>query len=238
MANNLSGWLYQSYSGVTNYLDLRNVNNELMAENAALRARLSESLFDNRIDTGRVSDSSGRYVQHYSYISAQVIRNSVSQSSNFIYLNKGSKHGISKQMGVINANGIVGQVISVSDNFSVAMSVLSKDFKVSAKFKKNEYFGNLRWTGIQSNTAMLEEIPKHVPVAVGDTIVTSGFSELFPRNILVGTVKKFKMEPDKNFLDITIHLSTNFGSLNYVYIVNNMKRQEIIKLDSTIVKND
>lgn len=78
----------------------------------------------------------------------------------------------------------------------------------------------------------MEDIPKHVPVKVGDTLVTSGFSQLFPRNIMVGRVKTVKMEPDKNFLEITVDLSTNFGSLSYVYVVNNLKKQEILLLDS------
>lgn len=234
----MSGQVYETYSGVTDYLYLGKINDSLVVENAELRAQLLESQYDNRIDSGSVSDSSGKYIQQYKYLTARVIRNSVNQSSNLIYLNKGSLQGISKQMGVINANGIVGQVINVTDHYAVAMSVLSKDFKVSAKFKKNDYFGNLHWTGMQSNIAILEEIPKHVPVVVGDTIVTSGFSELFPRNIMIGTVKKMKAQADKNFLDITIALSTNFGNLSYVYIVNDLKKSELAKLDSSTVKHD
>src|SRR5690606_25011024 len=161
---------------------LQKMNDSLVAENAALRAQLPDSYFDDEQRSVPVWDTSGRYVQQYAYTPARVIRNSVNRASNLVYLDKGTRHGIRTQMGVINANGIVGQVINVTDNFSVAMSVLSKDFKVSAKFRKNDFFGNLHWTGLQSNVAMLEEIPKHVPAEVGDTIVTSGFSEMFPRN--------------------------------------------------------
>src|SRR5205807_2071209 len=114
--------------------------------------------------------------------------NSVNDAANLIYLDRGRLQGVEKQMGVINANGIVGQVVSVTDNYSVVMSVLHKDFKVSVKFKKNEFFGNMHWDGINSTTASLEDIPKHVPVKIGDTLVTSGFSQLFPRNIMAGTV--------------------------------------------------
>ena len=141
-------------------------------------------------------------------------------------------------MGVFNANGIVGQVTYVTDNYAAVMSVLSKDFKVSAKLKKSEYFGNMHWDGINSTTATLEEIPKHVPIKVGDTIVTSGFSELFPRNIMIGTVKKFWTEPDKNFLNVTVSLSTDFGNLSYVYVVKNFGRGELQTLDSLTHKND
>jgi len=139
-------------------------------------------------------------------------------------------------MGVINGNGVVGQVVSVTDNYSAVKSVLSSGTKVSAKFKKNEFFGNIHWDGINSTTATLEDIPKHVPVKVGDTLVTSGFSQLYPRNVMVGTVKTVKMEPDKNFLDITINLTTNFNSLSYVYVVNNMRKEELQVLDTLVAK--
>jgi len=96
----------------------------------------------------------------------------------------------------------------------------------------------LHWDGINSTTATLEEIPKHVPVKVGDTIVTSGYSDLFPRNIMIGTVSNLKAKADKNFYDITVNLSTNFGNLSYVYVVKNLKRNEIQTLDSLLIKND
>lgn len=237
-ATDISGRVYQSYTGVTDYLYLRRMSDSLVNENAALRQQLKASKSDTKVDSAQVSDTSGRYVQRYTYLTARVIYNSVDQASNLIYLDRGKRQGINRQMGVFNANGIVGQVINVTDNYAAVMSVLSKDFKVSAKLKKSEYFGNMHWDGINSNTATLEEIPKHVPVKVGDTIITSGFSELFPRDIMIGTVKKIKTEADKNFLNITVNLSTDFGNLNYVYIVKNIKRDELHLLDSLSKKND
>lgn len=236
VANNTSGKIYATYRNVNDYLYLNRYNDSLVKENAELRAKLAESKYDTRVDTGRISDTVSKSVQHYSYIAASVIQNTVNRPANIIYLNRGKLQGVEKQMGVINANGIVGQVISVTDNYCAAMSVLSKDFMVSAKFKKNDYFGNIHWDGINSTSATMEDIPKHVPVKVGDTVVTSGFSQLFPRNVMVGTVSKVKMNPDKNFLNITLKLSTNFGSLSYVYIVNNLRKQEIIELDTLAKK--
>ena len=234
----VTGRVYETYTGATDYLYLRRMSDSLVNENAALRQRLIESRFDTKIDSTGTNDTTGRYVQHFTYITARVIRNSVNQASNLIYLNRGKQQGLSRQMGVFNANGIVGQVINVTDNYAAVMSVLSKDFKVSAKLKNSEYFGNMHWDGINSTTATLEEIPKHVPVKVGDSIVTSGFSELFPRNIMIGIVKKVKTEPDKNFLDITVNLSTDFGNLSYVYVAKNIKRNELQLLDSLVNKND
>jgi rod shape-determining protein MreC len=232
-ANNISGKTYATFFAANEYFHLHKINDSLMLENAGLRAKLYESQYDNTIDSGMVTDSiSKKTVQHFTYITARVIRNSVNQATNLMYLDRGRRQGIEKQMGVISSNGIVGQVVSVTDNYSVVMSVLHKDFKVSVKFKKNEFFGNMHWDGISSRTATLQDIPKHVPVKAGDTLVTSGFSQLFPRNIIAATVKSVKTQADKNFLDITVNLSTDFGNLNYVYVVNNIRREELQLLDS------
>ena len=238
VANAASGKLYKTYDRGRDYLYLSRINDSLMDENARLRERLPDSRYYTHLDSKNLDDTVGKSIQHFVYVAARVIRNSVNQPSNLIYLDKGRLQGITRQMGVINANGIVGQVISVTDNYSAAMSVLSKDFKVSAKLKKNEYFGNMHWDGINSVTATLEEIPKHVQVQVGDTVVTSGFSELFPRNVMIGIVRKVKAAPDKNFLDISVSLSTDFGNLSYVYVVENLKRNELVTLDSVLIKND
>jgi rod shape-determining protein MreC len=238
VANSASGKVYKTYTDSRDYLYLRRINDSLMSENASLRAGLPESRMNTKADTLLITDTTAKSVQHFVYVAARVIRNTVNQPSNLIYLDKGRLQGVNKQMGVINASGIVGQVISVTDNYAVAMSELSKDFKVSAKLKKNEYFGNMHWDGINSTTATMEEVPKHVPVKVGDTVVTSGFSELYPRNIMIGTIRTVKAEPDKNFLDISVNLSTDFGNLSFVYVVKNLKRNEILTLDSLVNKND
>ncbi|MCW5906600.1 MAG: rod shape-determining protein MreC [Chitinophagales bacterium] len=240
VANGISGKVYNTYRSGVDYFYLRRYNDSLALENAFLREQLLDSKFDNRIDTGTLSDSSKRYVQNYTYITARVIRNSVNRATNLIYLDKGKLHGVDKQMGVIAPNGIVGQVITVTDNYAAVMSVLSKDFKVSVKFRKNEYFGNLQWDGINSTSASLQEIPKHVPVQVGDTVVTSGYSQLFPRNVMVGVVNKVKSYPEKTFLEIGVTLTTDFGNLGYVYVTKNLRKRELVQLDSLAgsIKND
>jgi rod shape-determining protein MreC len=237
-ADTASGSVYKSYTGITDYLYLRKMSDSLVTENAHLREQLRDSKFDTRVDSAHINDTIGRFVQHFTYIPARVIRNSVNQASNLIFLDRGKMQGVTRQMGVFNSNGIVGWVINVTDNYACVMSVLNKDFKVSAKLKKNEFFGNLHWDGINSTTGTLVDVPKHVPVQVGDTIVTSGYSELFPRNIMIGKVKNVKAQPDKNFLDITVELSTDFGNLNYVYVVKNLSRNELQMLDSLVKKND
>ncbi len=237
-ANALNGRVFKAYSDVTGYLFLGRVNDSVAADNARLRAMMltakldTSSLVERQLDTVE-----NKLVQRFTYIPATVIRNSVNSANNIIYINKGALQGVDNQMGVINMNGIVGQVIDVTDNYAAVMSVLHKEFKVSAKLKKNNYFGNLKWKGNSTMDAVMDEIPKHVPVQVGDTIITSGFSTLFPEGVLVGSVTNVKSEPDKPFLKIDIQLSANFRNLDYVYVVNNIHRKEIMTLDSISKQN-
>lgn len=239
IANEANGRVYESYSGVTDYLYLRRYSDSLVKENASLHARLADSKSDNSVDSIVKNDTlTKKLEQVYTYTSAKVIRNSVNQSANYIYINRGKNQGITPQMGVIDPSGVVGQVISVTDNYAAVMSLLNKKFQVSVKLKGSNYFGPLSWEGKNTTLAKLKEIPKHVKIKVGDTLVTSGYSELFPENVIVGTVKHMNAEPEENFLDIDVSLSTNMSNLSYVYVVTNLKKKEIQLLDSVVKKNN
>ena len=239
MANGANGKAYQTVSGITDYFYLRQMADSLVAENASLRARLKESTNDRSVTLQTQTDTIGKKLEQvFTYIPAKVIHNSVNLSANYIYINRGKNQGITTQMGVISPGGVVGQVVNVTDDYAAVMSLLNKNFKVSAKLRNSNYFGTLSWEGKNTTLAKLKEIPKHVKINVGDTIVTSGYSELFPENVIVGVVKRFKAEPEENFLDIDVTLSTNMNNLSYVYVVNNLKRKEFIVLDSVVKKNN
>lgn len=239
MANSANGKAYQTVAGITDYFYLRQMADSLVAENAALHARLKESTNDRSVTLQTQTDTIGKKLEQvFTYIPAKVIHNSVNLSANYIYINRGKNQGITTQMGVISPGGVVGQVVNVTDDYAAVMSLLNKNFKVSAKLRNSNYFGTLSWEGKNTTLAKLKEIPKHVKINVGDTIVTSGYSELFPENVIVGVVKRFKAEPEENFLDIDVTLSTNMNNLSYVYVVNNLKRKEFIVLDSIVKKNN
>jgi rod shape-determining protein MreC len=239
MANETNGRMYKSYSGVTDYLYLKQFSDSLVKENASLHAKLMDSKSDNTVVPKQVNDTLSKKIEQvYTYIPAKVIRNSVNQSANYIYINRGKNQGITPQMGVIDASGVVGQVVTVTDNYAAVMSLLNKKFQVSVKLKGTNYFGPLSWEGKNTTLAKLKEIPKHVKMKVGDTLVTSGYSELFPENVMVGTVKKLTAEPEENFLDIDVSLSSNMNNLSYVYVVTNLKKNELQVLDSVVKKNN
>lgn len=167
----------------------------------------------------------------YRFIPAEVINNSVNRQNNYITLNKGRKDGIRPEMGIVGPAGIVGIITNVSDNYSTGPTVLNKRWRVSAKIKNSNYFGSLTWDGLNYRIAQLNEIPFHVELAVGDTIITSGYSSVFPEGIMIGQIEDFKIDSGDNFYEIDVRLSTNFMTLTYIEVIQDKGQSEINNLN-------
>jgi rod shape-determining protein MreC len=231
-SNHITGAVYDAFDNVTDYLSLRKTNQILSEENARLRKATRLSFLTADTNSFFVNDTI--YKLRYSYIAAKVIHNSVNKRNNYLMLNKGRKQGIDKDMAVITSNGIVGTVVSVSNDFCWVMSVLNKHTKISGRIKKNNQMGTIIWEGKDFTSGTLSDIPAHVKIAKGDTIVTSGFSHIFPAGILVGTILDFRVEQGDHFYVIPFRFSVDYNSLDYVYIVKNLMQEEEEKLENSI----
>jgi rod shape-determining protein MreC len=227
--------IYTAENNITSYFHLKQENEAISKENARLHSLAAASFLSPCMDTTHVVDTLLK--QQYTYMSAKVINNTTSKRNNYLTLDKGRANGIKPEMAVISSNGVVGIVKDVSENFCSVLSLLHKETKISAKLKKSGYFGPLVWEGGDYTRANLLDIAKHVPLKKGDTIVTSPYSGIFPEGILIGTVADFELKPGDVFYTIEIKLSTNFGNLSHVYIVENLLKNEQKKLESTF-KND
>jgi rod shape-determining protein MreC len=227
----------EGVSYVTDYIHLRDNNLILANENANLRNALKQSQFLNDSSVVSVRDTINK--QLYNYTTAKVVNNSVSMRNNYLTLNKGSLDGIKPLQGVITASGVIGTVQQVSDHYCTVMSLLHTKSKLSAKLKKSNFFGSLVWDGENPREVLLKEIDKTVPVQKGDTVVTTGFSKRFPENVMIGVVSEAQLNPGSNFHSIKVRLSTRFDNLSYVYIVQNLMRNEQQALeDSTLSTNE
>jgi rod shape-determining protein MreC len=227
-AQNVSGNLYGKIDNFKAYLSLKEANRALANENAGLRNKLASL---NRIEKAKKDTFiDPLYRQQYTYRSARVINNSVGKQYNFITLNKGALDGITQDMAVISPSGIVGVVEAVSEHYSIVLGVLNRNFKVSAKIKKNNYFGTLSWNGLNSEICQLNDIPHHVKIAKGDTIITSGYSNVFPEGIKIGIIDDFDLK-DGNFYMIKVKLSSDFRNLNYVTLIDNLMKTEQSELE-------
>ncbi len=177
-----------------------------------LRSRLSDITFIKNDSVTYSELSIGDSLFHF--ISAKVINNSVNKQYNYITLNKGRKDGIKPDQGIVNSDGVVGIITNVSESFSVGFSVLNKRWGVSAKHKKSGTFGPISWDGHDYQYANLKGIPFHVELAIGDTIVTSSYSSVFPEGVFIGTVSEFEEPSGENYYNIIIKLAVNFKALS------------------------
>lgn len=229
-ANQVTGNLYARADDLNSYLSLREVNDQLAKENAALRNQLKSSFYVDTLAKQKVIDTV--YKQQYEYILAKVINNSVNKRNNYITINRGSKEGIAKNMGVIAPNGVVGIVMFVSDHLAVIQSLLHKDTRISAMLADNQAIGSLVWgDDLDPHKAQLVDVPNNVKPHIAETVVTSGYS-LFPAGIPIGKVVSLHTKSGGFFLNMEIALSVDFSKLQYVNVVNNKYAQQQADLEA------
>ncbi|MCL6258641.1 rod shape-determining protein MreC [Aquiflexum sp. TKW24L] len=229
-SNEWVGSVFKTQSNVIDYFSLSSVNISLMEKNAKLLTEL-ESLRRPADSVYIPLDSS--LISSIQFKGAKVINNSLRLAQNHLTINKGSNQGIKTGMGVINEQGVVGRVKTVSRNFSTIISLLHTDLLVSSKIQSNDVFGSTKWDGLDPQQAKLMYVPRHVVVAIGDHVVTSGYNSIFPEGIAIGTVIEVKPGTDTNYLDITLKLDTDFSKISYVYLVESFQQQELDSLYQT-----
>lgn len=235
-SNKLSGSVFQTQSNIVDYFSLSSVNKSLMEKNAQLLSELealrkpADSIYIP-LDTAIFATMQ--------FKGAKVINNSLRLSQNHLTINKGSNQGVRTGMGVINEQGVVGRVKSVSRNFSTIISLLHTELLVSSKIQSNDVFGSTKWDGLNPQQAKLMYVPRHVVVEIGDQVVTSGYNSIFPEGIPIGTVIEVKPGTDTNYLDITLKLDTDFSKISYVYLVESFQQKELDSLyQSTGISNE
>ena len=229
MVQGVTRGLNEKITNARTYLSLREINSGLASENSELKNRLEKMVQKGDVNFIPVDDSLFR--QQYQYTSARVINNSVNRQKNYITLDKGSLQGIKVDMAVTNGKDAVGVVVGCSRNFSVAISLLNLDFRLSARLRSSGYFGSLSWDGRSYRYAVLNEIPQHISVNEGDTIETTGFSAVFPEGIEIGRVSDLK-KSGSDFYNITVELFADFKKLQYVNVIGNLKRTERLELEN------
>jgi len=166
----------------------------------------------------------------YNYLHAKIVNATCNQTRNFLTLNRGGKDGIVRDAAVYSAEGVVGLIQDTSRHYAIVLPLINTSSRVSAKIKKNNYYGSLQWDGDHYLYTYLKDIPYHVEVVPGDTIVTSGYSSIFPEGLLIGYVESVDKEM-ANFLTIKVRLAVNFKQVNQVYVIQNKRQAEKKELE-------
>ena len=218
-ANDVVAWQHEQISEVKAYFSLRTQNEQLAAENAALRNQISS------MESAKTGDS-------ILYIPAKVVQMTTDQLHNYLTINRGSKDGIQRSQGVRNEDGVVGIVRTVGTNYSVVLPLINTHTNLSCRFAKNDYIGTLQWDGKDCRFGQLTDVAAHMVVNVGDTIITSGLSPVFPEGIPVGIVENSVLKEGDSYYTIRVRLNTNFKRIKYVEVVQNAAQQEMEDLQN------
>lgn len=227
-SNLASGKLYTEKDRIQDFMSLRNINDSLALENARLKRRL---LLLEGYGKQNTLDSLGRI----DVSPAKVINQTINQFNNYITINKGSVDGVKKGMGAIDEKGIVGIVTQVSENYATILTLLNTTNGVSVLIKSHNNFGVLKWVaGSNYRSFKIEAIPKHVNISIGDSIVTSGYSTVYPPNIYIGQIKKYDFKKGSSNYNIEVTLENDLTNVDYVYLINNQDASEIQELESTL----
>lgn len=242
VANELTGSVGGKYNNVTYYFHLKKTNDQLAKENEELRNKLLSNY--ERPDTAQKMvqdtvpyDTLGHY-RKYLWRSAKVVSNLESMQNNTLTIARGENQGVRKDMGVISSNGVVGVVINTSANYAVVMSLLHKQSKISASLKKTGETGTVLWDGVSPQYIILKNIPKSAQVAKGDSVVTSPYASYrFPQGIMIGTVTDIIDDKTSSFYTLRLRPATNFFNVEFVTVVENLQKDEQLKLEETTRKS-
>jgi rod shape-determining protein MreC len=239
-SNSITNYTNEVFENINWYFELKKINSSLVEENLILKNQLEKFIEKKSIDSLKNVA--------FQYQNAKVISNNLSSFKNNLIINKGTKHGLKNEMGVISSTGIVGIIDRTSKNYSSVMSVLNTESKINAKVKRTSHFGTLEWNGLSNRDLLLNDIPETADIKIGDSIITGGMSLIFPEGINIGvvseimkqekfndTIMKFNInnqvkianiEYRENYLNIEVKLHTDMNNLNNVYVIESLNKDE------------
>lgn len=232
-ANAVTGKLYEWDANVETFFSLTKVNQELTQRNAYLEQevqKLSDSLVSVTKDSSIYHRDQFALLRNYRLIPAKVVANSVDKPGNLMTIDKGSADGIHKDMGVIGGTGVVGIVYLVAEHYAIVIPVLNTKSNISCMIQNRGYFGYLRWKGGVSDLAYLEEVPRHAHFKLGDYVVTSGYSAVFPPGVRVGRILHVFNSADGLSYRVQLRLSTDFARLRDVCVIDDAAMKERLEI--------
>lgn len=232
-ANAVTGKLYEWDANVETFFSLTKVNQELTQRNAYLEQevqKLSDSLVSVTKDSSIYHRDQFALLRNYRLIPAKVVANSIDKPGNQMTIDKGSADGIHKDMGVISGTGVVGIVYLVAEHYAIVIPVLNTKSNISCMIQNRGYFGYLRWKGGVSDLAYLEEVPRHAHFKLGDYVVTSGYSAVFPPGVRVGRILHVFNSADGLSYRVQLRLSTDFARLRDVCVIDDAAMKERLEI--------
>ena len=225
-SNVIAGWQNEKVTNVRNFFALRSTNDALAVENAILRSQLAEYsqqavyTFDSLAPSPLCSSAS-----MLQFVPAKVVGLTLFDARNYVTINRGALDSIQVGQGVRTQEGVVGIVCTVNKHYSIVLPIIHIGSNLSCRFLKNDYLGSLTSKGYNPDFAYLEDVASHIPVMIGDTVVTSGLTPSFPEGIPVGVVEKVILEEGDSYYTIRVKLATDFRKLKYVEVIRDLEEE-------------
>ena len=219
-ANQFVASIQQTTTSISDYFALKQENERLAQENAALKSQLM--LVENAAESIIERDSQYIYSHlDWEYIPAKVIGVTTHKQHNYLTINKGRRDSIEVDMGVVCHEGVVGIVSAVGERYALVVPLIHTEMNVSCRIQTNDYIGRTHWLGKDYRELQLEDISRHITVNEGDTIITSGLTPVFPSGMLVGTIRQATLTEHDNYHHITLQIATDYKKINYVQVIYN-----------------
>ncbi len=221
-ANAVAGKIYETEAAILSYFSLGQENLRLTEQNLQLErelSRLQAELLQAGADSAGLDSMMAEPLQEIRLIRGRVVHNSLTRRKNFLTLDCGSSDGVQSGQGVVSSSGVTGIVYLTSAHYSVVVSLLNVDSRISCKIADTGYFGTLTWDGRDARYAYLEGIPRHAKFRRGGRIVTSGYSEVFPEGLPVGRIGEVTTSDDGLSYRLQVVLSTDFGNLSEARVI-------------------
>lgn len=223
-ANAVAGKVYEYNSSVTTFFNMSQSNKKLSERNLILEQQvraLTQYIATHHGDSLAMEQCQKQALAGFKLIPAKVIQSTINREDNLITIDKGKADGIHEDMGVACGTGVVGVVYMASDHYSIVLPVINVNSNISVMIRKRGYFGFLHWKGTPSDIAYVDDVPRHARFALGDYVVTNGYSSIFPPGIMVGKILHVFNSSDGLSYRVQLRLSTDFGKLRHVCVIDN-----------------
>lgn len=223
-ANAVAGKVYEYNSSVTTFFNMSQSNKKLSERNLILEQQvraLTQYIATHHGDSLAMEQCQKQALAGFKLIPAKVIQSTINREDNLITIDKGKADGIHEDMGVACGTGVVGVVYMASDHYSIVLPVINVNSNISVMIRKRGNFGFLHWKGTPSDIAYVDDVPRHARFALGDYVVTNGYSSIFPPGIMVGKILHVFNSSDGLSYRVQLRLSTDFGKLRHVCVIDN-----------------
>ncbi len=239
-ANNIAGNLYETVNGIDRYFGLKSENDQLIEHNVRLMNELQ--VCKEKLEEYNDSVQLAEYIEQkrkeegFTYMSARVVNSSYNKVDNYITLDKGSKDGFETEMGVFNNDGVVGIIYQTSDNYSLVIPLLNNRSNINCRVKGTNSYSALQWEGDDARYSYMVDLPRYAVFEQGDTVVTSGFSSIFPADIPVGIIESLEDSEDGLFYRAKVKLFVNFTNIDNVFVIGNKGKDEQVALEQKVTE--